>query len=121
MQHSIATIEPEDYDAFVLIGGPGALTLESAHVFSLLKKAYQAGKIIAAVCIAPVLLAKAGLLHLKRATVWNDDGLQSPILSREGALYSTESVVRDGTIITGNGPLAAVEFGRTIADAVLNK
>ena len=72
----------------------------------------EAGKVVAAICIAPVILARAGLLKGKRATVF-PDGI--PELEKAGAVYTAQSVERDGRIITGNGPEAAEAFGREIA------
>ena len=70
-------------------------------------------KIIAAICIAPVTLANAGILNGKKATVFpsgkND-------LIRNGAKYTGDSVTVDGNIITANGPMAAEAFGKKIVE-----
>jgi len=70
--------------------------------------------------ISPVILAKAGALKGKKATVWSSPLDRSPIkiLEAQGAEFVDEKVVWDGNIITGNGPDAAREFGKTIADAL---
>jgi protease I len=111
--------EVDDYDAVVVIGGPGALSLgEHKEIIDLLNDANDKGKIIAAICIAPVILAENGLLHGKKATVWNGDGEQEEILRNNGAEFVNEAVVQDGRIITANGPMASKEFGRAIARAL---
>ena len=108
-----------DYKAVVVIGGPGAHTLgEHEEVLELLKDAKDKGKVVAAICIAPTILAKAGLLEGKKATVWNGDGEQAGVIEAGGAEFVDNPVVADGKIITGNGPAAAREFGKTIADAL---
>lgn len=107
------------YKAVVLIGGPGALELgKHKEVLELLKQADKKEKIIAAICISPVILAKAGLLKGKKATVWNGDRRQSKILESAGAEFIDRPVVVDGRTITANGPAAAKEFGRTISNAL---
>ncbi|MFH1440194.1 MAG: DJ-1/PfpI family protein [Candidatus Woesearchaeota archaeon] len=60
-----------DYDIVVVIGGPGALALEKIPEFNnIIKSAFDNEQHIAAICIAPMLLAKAGLLEGKKATVF---------------------------------------------------
>lgn len=106
-----------NYKAIVLIGGPGALSLGNhSEVLSLVKNAYNQGKIVAAICISPLILAKAGLLSGRQATVWCDSAKsQADELEEAGATFVDKPVVRDGSIITANGPAAAREFGRRIA------
>ena len=116
---SVKDADLDDYKAVVLIGGPGALDLEKhEEVLNLLKKANIQKKLIAAICISPVILAKAGLLKDKKATVWNGDGEQSEIIKSYGAEFVDEQVVHDNRIITANGPDAAKKFGRKIADVL---
>ncbi|MFT4343607.1 MAG: DJ-1/PfpI family protein [Candidatus Woesearchaeota archaeon] len=113
-------INYENYDAIITIGGPGALSLgDHLEYFKIITQANNAGKVIGAICIAPVLLGKAGLLKLRRATVWNADGMQSAIIERDGAQYTGETVTTDGNIITADGPASAKIFGEAIAKALL--
>jgi protease I len=103
----------DEFDAVVFIGGPGAKVYFENPVAH--KIAQNAKNIIAAICIAPVTLAKAGVLKSKKATVW-DDGqrTQAKILEDNGATYIAEDVVVDGNLITANGPKAAKKFGEVI-------
>lgn len=108
----VSQIKVEDYDALVFVGGGGAAQYfadETAH--KLARGFAQAGKVVAAICIAPVILARAGLLNGKRATVFPDG---APELTKAGAIYTAQKVERDGRIITGNGPEAAEAFGLEI-------
>ena len=75
---------------------------------------------MAAICIAPEILAKAGVLKEKKATVWSSSIDQGPVefLENEGAEHVEEPVVVDGKIITGNGPEAATEFGQKIVEVL---
>jgi len=111
----------EEFDALVFIGGPGALEyVDSLSVHQLVQRAVSQDKVLAAICIAPEILAKAGVLKSKKATIWSSLIDQSPIgfLENEGAKYIEESVVVDGKIITANGPEAANEFGQKIIEAL---
>lgn len=108
----VAEIKPDDYGAIVFVGGGGAAQyFADSAVHALARSFAEAGKVVAAICIAPVILARAGLLKGKRATVF-PDGI--PELEKAGAVYTAQSVERDGRIITGNGPEAAEAFGREI-------
>jgi len=78
-------------------------------------KCTNAGKIVAAICIAPEILAEAGLLSGKKATAWSGS-LEK--LRAKGAKVENAPVVSSGRIITGNGPGAARAFGRAIAEAL---
>lgn len=118
---AIKDVNIEEYKAVVLIGGPGALSLaEHPETFELLRKAEESKKLIAAICISPVILAKAGILKGKRATVWSSPTDTWPIeeLEKNGAIYTDKDVVRDGRVITANGPAAARSFGREISAAL---
>ncbi|MDD5086856.1 MAG: DJ-1/PfpI family protein, partial [Candidatus Nanoarchaeia archaeon] len=72
---------------------------------------YESGKITAAICIAPVILANAGVLDGKKATVFPSG--KDDIMVR-GADYTGEQVTQDGKVITANGPAAARSFGEAI-------
>lgn len=106
-----------DFDAVVFAGGPGCLKyLDNEKSYNLINETVSEGKLLGAICIGPVILAKAGALEGKKATVWSSSMDKSPIdiLSENGAVYQEEAVVRDGLIITGFGPSAAEEFGMEI-------
>lgn len=117
----IDEVVPEEFDALVFIGGPGALEyVDNLSVHQLVQQTVSQDKVLAAICIAPEILAKAGVLKEKKATVWTSSIDQSPIefLENEGAEYIDETVVVDGKIVTGNGPEAANEFGQKIVEAL---
>lgn len=106
----------ESYDRIAFIGGPGAGPLASdADALKLANDAARTGHPLGAICIAPTILAKARVLDGKRATVWDNEGEQIAILEQYGATYTGENVTVDGLIVTGNGPEAALEFGKTLA------
>jgi protease I len=110
-------VDPASYDILAFIGGPGARALkDDPDALALAKARFATGKILGAICIAPTILAAAGVLKGKRATVWDDGrGTQERFLVDHGAVYTGESVTVDGSIITGNGPDAAEAFGEKLA------
>ena len=112
----VSQIEVADFDAIIFVGGPGALdALDNEDSYRVAKEAVAQNKVLAAICISPVILAKAGVLKGKKATVWTDfTKSQAKILERNGAIFEEKSVVVDGKIITANGPSAAEEFGEKV-------
>lgn len=108
--------DTSDFDCIAFIGGPGARDLkDDEDALELAQRFSLRGKPIGAICIAPTLLAAAGLLRGKKATVWNQDGLQKAYLMSQGATFVDLSVVVDGSVVTANGPEAAEQFGKTFA------
>ncbi len=116
---SLDHISVKDYTALIIAGGPGALKfLDNEDVYSIIREFDGAGKLVAAICISPVILAKSGIIRDKEATVWSSGMDKSPIkiLQENGAKYINKDVVEDELIITGNGPDAAPEFARKIIE-----
>jgi protease I len=102
-----------DYDAVVFIGGPGASEyFTDARAHALARGAAAGNKVLGAICIAPVILANAGILKDKEATVFPSG---EDVLVRAGARLSRKDVVIDGKIVTARGPQAAREFAETLA------
>ncbi|QQR89592.1 MAG: DJ-1/PfpI family protein [Myxococcales bacterium] len=113
-----------NWDVVILPGGlPGAQKLtQSKEVQKLIKKQHQQSKNIAAICAAPMALAKAGVLTGKQATCY--PGFES-YLKEGNATFHKQDVVVDGTITTSRGPGTALAFalelvaqlkGKNIAD-----
>ncbi len=108
----IDEIKTDNFDAIFFIGGPGMEDLiDNLKLHSLAKDFYKSKKLVGAICIAPLLLAKAGLLEGISATSWS--GVQSKI-SQLGADVVDKPVVVAGRVITAEGPDAAREFGKQI-------
>lgn len=107
-------VKVDDYDGVVFVGGSGAAVyFNDKRAISIASEAFSKGKKICAICIAPVILANAGVLEGKRATVFDGDYVRK--IESKGATYTGKPVEVDGNIITADGPAAAREFGRTIA------
>ncbi|MCX5707501.1 MAG: DJ-1/PfpI family protein [Candidatus Omnitrophica bacterium] len=116
-QIMVKDINVNDFDAIIFVGGAGAIQYWNDPVaHKIARDAYSGNKVVAAICVAPVILAKAGILKDKRATVWSSDSGQ---LLVAGAKYSGANVEKDGKIITAAGPFAAREFGEELVKAIL--
>jgi protease I len=113
---SLREIDVSQFDRIAFMGGPGAGELKDNPEGLRIARETVAHKLpLGAICIAPTILAAAGVLQGRMATVWNNDKLQQPFLESHGATYTGEAVTIDGLIITGNGPAAAEEFGQVFA------
>lgn len=112
---ALAEVKAKDYETVVFIGGPGAVTYQQdVQAHRIAQEAVKENKILAAICIAPTILAYAGVLEGRKATVWNGDGEQGDILEEKGAVFTDEEVTVEGKLITANGPGAAEKFGQMI-------
>jgi len=112
-------LKVDDYDAIIFIGGSGAHEyFDDPVAQDIAKQAKAKNKVLAAICIAPTILANAGLLDGVRATCF---GSQTGQLKKAGAKFTGADVEQDGLIITASGPEAAVKFGQTIARALETK
>jgi len=112
----LVDMSAKDFDAVVFVGGSGAkVFFDDADAHRVAREADEAGKVLAAICIAPSILAKAGVLKGRKATVWKGDEYVD-ILKDGGSVYEGEEVVVDGRIVTANGPDAAQSFGEKIAE-----
>ena len=108
----------EDFDAIIFVGGIGAeMYLDDLVAHRLANDFYGAGKIVAAICFAPLILAHAGILNGKKVTAWI--GGKEDLEAAHSAVYTGKAVEVDGNIITGSGPAAAKEFGEKIVQALL--
>ncbi len=109
-------INLNNYSAIIFVGGSGATEYwDNPMAHRLAQEAVKRHKLVAAICIAPIILARAGVLQGKRATVWSSE---AEGLKAAGAIYTGAQVEKDGLIITANGPWAAKEFARTIIETL---
>ncbi len=112
-------LDVDNFDAIVFAGGPGAKQyIEDERCLEIAREAEKMGKVLGAICIAPLILSAAGVLKGKRATVWSSslDKSAINILEASGAVYEDKRVVVEDKIITGSGPEAAESFAKTIME-----
>ena len=114
----LSDVDFSSAEMLVLPGGlPGSTNLDACKPLTeAIKRHFESGGPIAAICAAPLVYGHLGLLQGRRATCY-------PGVERElaGATYTAAIVERDGNIITGKGPAAAFEFGYTIVDFFLGE
>ena len=109
-------IKADDFDAVVFIGGSGAMQyLDDPLAHKLAQEAVAKNKIVGAICIAPLILANAGVLSGKNATCYPTEGEK---LKGSGVNYSAKPVEVEGNIITADGPKSAKDFGEELAKAL---
>ncbi|SHJ12255.1 4-methyl-5(b-hydroxyethyl)-thiazole monophosphate biosynthesis [Dethiosulfatibacter aminovorans DSM 17477] len=104
----------DDYDAIVLPGGPGAYDLRNDNrIIDIVRKYIDRNKVVAAICAAPIVLEKAGVIKGKKVTSY-------PTVSHElkSANYERSVVQTDGNIVTGNGPAATFSFAFAVLEAL---
>lgn len=101
------------YDLIILPGGmPGAANLrDNETVIRSLQTLHNEGRPVAAICAAPIVLERAGLLEGKAFTCF--PGAEDDIESGE---HHDAVVMVDDNIITSRGPATAFEFGYTLVE-----
>ncbi|MPN54844.1 hypothetical protein SDC9_202521 [bioreactor metagenome] len=72
---------------------------------------------ISAICISPVVLARAGILNGNESTVFNSPDTVDE-LKKHGAVYQDRDVVVSGRIVTGKDPKSAEAFGKAVLKAL---
>lgn len=109
-------VDVNDYDAVLFIGGNGSsIYFNNPVALDIARKADAAGKVVGAICIAPSILANAGLLKGKKVTSFPSEESN---LRAKGADYTGDGLTVDGRIITADGPSSARDFGRAVARAL---
>jgi len=114
----IDKVSADDFDAIALPGGyPGFVNLgENEKVLNLVREMHDKNKFVTAICGAPSVLGKAGVIQGKRATVF--PGMEDTLT---GAQPSQDRVVVDGKIITSRGPGTAMEFAIKLVEIMAGK
>lgn len=111
-------VDPGDYAGIVIVGGTGSQDhlWGSGRLQALARAFFEQGRVVAAICLAPVVLARAGILAGRQATVYpSPEAVQE--MERAGANLVNISVVADMQVVTANGPGASSRF----ADMILTK
>lgn len=119
LNHAKTHTEQQGYDAAVVVGGMGSpeYLWNNAQLHQILQTLDEQGRVISAICLSGAVLAQAGLLNGKKATVWEMPESLA-VLKEKGAHYTGEAVTEDGRFITANGPDAAADFAKAVIEKV---
>jgi 4-methyl-5(b-hydroxyethyl)-thiazole monophosphate biosynthesis len=108
----LASVDATSFDMIVLPGGlPGSTHFaEDPRVIRAIQALHAAGKHVAAICAAPTVLARAGVLAGKRVTSY--PSVRGQLAPAE--VVDEPSVVESGNLVTSQGPGTALEFALTL-------
>lgn len=113
---SLADVRCEDYEGVVFVGGNGARAFfDDPEPQRIAREMDRARKIVGAICLAPVILARAGVLQGRRATVFVTE---RKTLEAAGAHYEGPGAFVDGHVVTADGPAAAPAFATAFLRAL---
>jgi len=114
---TLSEVQTEDYHAVVFVGGGGSkIYFANEEALRIAKEMYRHKTVVAAICLAPVILANAGILKGKNATV---AGTEARTIESQGAKYTGPGVTVDGNIVTGNAPKSSRLFGQKINELLM--
>ncbi len=110
----IEDLNAEGYDGLLLPGGlPNAHNLrDDERVINLVKEYDKNGKVLAAICAAPCILERAGVLKNKNVTAYPN------CIDESAVNYKKVKAVRDGNVVTGCGVGGAIDFALLIAKSL---
>lgn len=109
-------VNEKNFSTIVLIGGNGSKQYWDNETLRRIVKNFNAsGKVVAAICSAPIILARAGLLSKIPATCWSEDKNE---LIKLGINYNDRSVIAEKGVITSDGPRSAEQFAETVLNMI---
>ena len=109
---SFLEVAPERYELLVVPGGKAPQVLcAHAAALTVVKRFFDCGKPVAAICHGPQLLAAAGVLKGRRVTA---DAAVAAELGKAGALYQDSEAVVDGNLVTSRRPADLPAFMRAV-------
>ena len=114
----IDDIDVDEFDGILLPGGmPGSTNLrDDERVVNMIKSLNESGKLVSAICAAPIVLEKAGVLKGRKATAYPGFDGEMPSCN-----YMGDRVVVDNNVITGKGPGAALEFAFEVVNYLVGE
>ena len=111
-ERQIAECRASEFDAVVFVGGEGASEyLDNRTAHRLCREALKANRVLAAICMAPSILANAGVLKDLAVTAHPPERRN---IEARGAVWSCDPVVVSGRIVTADGPASASAFGQKV-------
>jgi protease I len=110
----------DDFDVIIFIGGSGAVVeyFGNPLILNIVREAARKRKVLAAISIAPTILANAGVLTGVRATSFVSE---QATLVLAGAIYTGTPVERDRFIITASSSMVAALFSQVIIDTLAGR
>jgi protease I len=116
---AIDRVRVDDVDAVLIVGGDGARVhlWDHAGLLTLVRQAQALGKLLGAICLAPVVLARAGLVTGGEVSVWRSPEALAE-LDRCRVRAAAAEVTVAGRIVTANGPEAAQRWASAIIAAL---
>jgi 4-methyl-5(b-hydroxyethyl)-thiazole monophosphate biosynthesis len=119
-------INVNDFDALAIPGGfEKSGFYEDAFdekFLDLVRQFDKQGKIIAAICVAALPVAKSGVLKNRNATTYDLlDGVRRKQLAEFGAIVKDEMIVVDKNIITSTGPSTAIDVAFTLLEMITDR
>lgn len=111
----IENVEIDKYQCIVLPGGlPGSTNLrDDERIIEFIKDFDNKGKLIAAICAAPIVLEKAGIIRDRKVTSY-----PGSLENAKKVNYKEEVVVASENLITSRGPATVLEFAYNILNAM---
>lgn len=114
--NNLETINLDTYDALFLPGGPHYRELEKSEVVrSIIQRFANTKKVIAAICAAPTILGRMGLLKGKKYTCFTS------MNENYQGIYLDQYAVEDGTLITGRSVAAVIDFSFLLIKQLMGK
>jgi protease I len=114
VQNIIEELLPNQFDGLVMIGGPGGYKyLGDESLKNIIIQFDLDRKLLSAICMAPLILAEAGVLKGKNATVFSGEKEK---IENYGVIYTDNDVEQDGNIITADGPNSSEKFAHKIKE-----
>ncbi|MCX8059204.1 MAG: DJ-1/PfpI family protein [Spirochaetes bacterium] len=111
----VEDVDINKYEGILLPGGPGTNDLvNNEEIIKLIKNFYKENKLIYAICAAPILLDKAGILNNRKFTSY-------PGVDIKNGTYIDEKVVVDGNIITSKGVGTAIDGALKLVEIIRSK
>lgn len=118
MDTGIDAVDFDSLDMIVCPGGmPGAKSLEACtKLTDKIREFYENGKLIGAICAAPMIFGHMGLVQGRKACIY--PGMEAELA---GAEVVYDKVVRSDNVITSRGMGTAIAFGLEIVAALLDR
>jgi len=113
------SVEAQTFNMVIIPGGAGGVEVlgKNSFALNLIKEYFAQKKWVGAICAAPLVLKKAGVLHQQSITSYPSAKPELEKLTN----YLEERVVTDGHLVTSRGPGTAVEFGLTLVEKLYGR